>query len=70
MSEVNVNFNINVDANELIKQAKELNANPQINLINYDNLKNFLINATEEEIIEYGKKDYKRAAKKQFLCCP
>ncbi len=52
-------------ANEITKQAKEINAKPHINTINYDNLKKFLINATEEEIMEYGKKDYERMKKMQ-----
>ena len=36
-------------ANEIIKQAKKINANPHLNIINYENLKNFLINATAKE---------------------
>lgn len=47
-------------ANEIIKQAKEINANPVLNLIKYNELKKFLINSSKEEIIEYGKKDYDR----------
>lgn len=44
-------------ANEIIKQAKIINAKPHLNIINYEDLRNFLINATKEDIIEYGKKD-------------
>ena len=43
-------------ANEIIKQAKIINAKPHLNIINYEELRNFLINATKEDIIEYGKK--------------
>lgn len=50
-------------ANEIIKQAKEINANPILNLIKYNELKEFLINSSKEEIIEYGKKDYDRMKK-------
>ncbi len=52
-------------ANEIKKQAKDLNANSEINIIRYDDLKNFLINASKDEIIEYGKKDYERMKKMQ-----
>lgn len=52
-------------ANEIIKQAKIINAKPHLNIINYENLRNFLINATEEDIIEYGKKDYEIMKKMQ-----
>ena len=52
-------------ANEIIKQAKILNAKPHLNIINYESLRNFLINATEEDIIEYGKKDYEIMKKMQ-----
>lgn len=45
-------------ANEIIKQAKIINAKPHLNIINYEDLRNFLINATKEDIIKYGKKDY------------
>ena len=45
-------------ANEIIKQARTINAIPHLNIINHEDLKNFLINATKEDIIEYGKKDY------------
>ena len=41
---------------EIIKQAKIINAKPHLNIINYEDLRNFLINATKEDIIEYGKK--------------
>lgn len=47
-------------ANEIIKQTKKINAKATLNIIKYDELKEFLINANEEEIIEYGKKDYER----------
>lgn len=35
-------------ANEIIKQAKKINAKPHLNIINYEDLRNFLINATNE----------------------
>lgn len=47
-------------ANEIINQAKEIKANPILNVIKYDELKEFLINSSEEDIKEYGKKDYNR----------
>ena len=43
-------------AYEIALQAKNLGVNPVLSLIKYDRLKHFLINASEEEIIEYGKK--------------
>ena len=52
-------------ANEIIKEAKKINANPHLNIINYENLRNFLINASKEDIIEYGKKDYETMKKMQ-----
>ena len=52
-------------ANEIIKQAKKINAKPHLNIINYEDLRNFLINATKEDIIEYGKKDYEIMKKMQ-----
>ena len=52
-------------ANEIIKQAKIINAKPHLNIINYEDLRNFLINATKEDIIEYGKKDYEVMKKMQ-----
>lgn len=52
-------------ANEIFKQSKEIDAIPKINLISYENLKCFLINASEEKIVEYGKKDYERMKKMQ-----
>lgn len=52
-------------ANEIIKQAKKINSKPHLNIINYDKLRNFLINATKEDIIEYGKKDYEKMKKMQ-----
>lgn len=50
---------------EIEKQVKKMNANPYIKVINYENLKNFLINSTNEEIIEYGKKEYELMKKMQ-----
>ncbi len=52
-------------ANVIIKQAGIINARPTLNIIKYDELKEFLINASEKEIIEYGKKDYERMQKMQ-----
>lgn len=52
-------------ANEIIEQAKEIGAKTVLSIVKYDELKNFLINASEEEIIEYGKKDYERMKKMQ-----
>ncbi len=52
-------------ANEIINQAKKIHATPTLNLIKYGQLKNFLINATNSEIIEYGKKDFSRMKKMQ-----
>ena len=52
-------------ANEIIKQAKIINAKPHLNIINYEDLRNFLINATKEDIIKYGKKDYEIMKKMQ-----
>ena len=52
-------------AEEIIKQAKKINAKPHLSLINYENLKNFLINANKEEIVAYGKKDYETMKKMQ-----
>ena len=52
-------------ANEIIKQARTINAIPHLNIINHEDLKNFLINATKEDIIEYGKKDYEIMKKMQ-----
>lgn len=52
-------------ANEIIKQAKEINAKPRLNVINYEKLRFFLINANKEDIIEYGKKDYETMKKMQ-----
>ena len=49
--------------NEIIKQAKAIDANTFLNVINYEQLNDFLINATKEEIIEYGKKDCKTMKK-------
>lgn len=47
-------------ANEIIRQAKIIKANPQLNIINYRNLRDFLVTATKEEIIAYGRRDYER----------
>lgn len=47
-------------ANVIIKQAKKNNAKATLNIIKYDELKELLINANAEEIIEYGKRDYER----------
>lgn len=52
-------------ANEIIKQARTINAIPHLNIINHEDLKNFLINATKEDIIEYRKKDYEIMKKMQ-----
>lgn len=52
-------------ANEIIKQAKEINAKTHINIINYEKLRDFLINANKEEIIEYGKNDLNRMKEMQ-----
>ena len=49
--------------NVLIEKAKEIGANPIVNEIDYIELKEFLINASEEEIIEYGKRDLDRMKK-------
>lgn len=45
---------------ELIKQAETLGAHPFFNIIDYDILREFLINATEEQIKLYGSYDKKR----------
>ena len=52
-------------ANEIVSQAKEIGANPILSIVKYDELKKFLINASEKEIIEYGKKDYEKMKKMQ-----
>jgi len=52
-------------AREIIKQAKEMKAKPVLKEIHYEELKKFLIHATEEEIIQYGKKDYERMQEMQ-----
>lgn len=44
-------------AQEIEIQAKNIGAFVTINYINYDDLKEFLLNATEQQIKEYGKKD-------------
>ena len=49
--------------NVLFGKAKEIGANPIVNEIDYKELKEFLINASEEEIIEYGKRDLDRMKK-------
>ena len=43
-------------ANEIIKQAKKINANPILNLIRYKELKEFLINSSKEKIIDFARK--------------
>lgn len=52
-------------ANEIIKQAKEINAKTHLNIINYEKLRDFLINANKEDIIEYGKNDLNRMKEMQ-----
>lgn len=52
-------------ANSIMEQSKKINANVILNLIKYDELKKFLINANINEIIEYGKKDFERMKKMQ-----
>ena len=52
-------------ANEIISQAKKMGANPTLSVVKYNELKNFLIDASEVDIIEYGKKDYERMKKMQ-----
>lgn len=52
-------------AKEIIRQSKKMNAKATLNIIKYDELREFLINANEEEIIEYGKNDYERMQKMQ-----
>ena len=51
--------------NEIVKQSQKLNAIPYLNIISYENLKQFLIKGTKEEIIAYGKKDLERMKKMQ-----
>ena len=51
-------------AYEIASQAKSLGANPFLSLVKYDGLRHFLINASEEEIIEYGKKEYEMMKRK------
>lgn len=45
-------------AKAIVEQSKRINAKPYLSVIKYDNLRKFLINATKEDIIEYGKKNY------------
>lgn len=52
-------------AKEIELQAKEIKAIPKVKLVNYNKLKDFLLNATEEEIKIYGKKDLKTMEKMQ-----
>lgn len=52
-------------ANEIIKQARKINARPILKVTEYEELRKFLINATDEEIKEYGKKDYETMRKMQ-----
>ena len=47
-------------AKELIKRAEELGAMPQFNIVNYELLRVFLQNATEEQIKIYAKHDATR----------
>ena len=47
-------------AKEIIKKAEELGANPQFNIINYEILRTFLMNANEEQIKTYAKHDKER----------
>ena len=46
--------------NEIVKQAKEIDAKAYLSIVDYNDLREFLTNASENEIIEYGKKDYER----------
>ena len=50
-------------AEEIIKQAKKMRAIPHLKIIDYENLKEFLINSSKEDIIQYGKKDYENMKK-------
>lgn len=52
-------------ANEIIKQAQEIGAKAVLSILKYEELKKFLINASKDEIIEYGKKDYNRMKEMQ-----
>lgn len=52
-------------ANEILSQAKKIGAKAILNIVKYDELKKFLINASEKEIIEYGRKDYERMKEMQ-----
>lgn len=47
-------------AKEIIKKAEELKARPQFNIINYEILREMLINADEEQIKMYAKHDLER----------
>ena len=42
---------------ELTKISKEMKANPLLKITKHEDLKYFLMNASEQEIIEYSKKD-------------
>lgn len=48
---------------ELTKISKEMKANPVLKITKYEDLKYFLMNASEQEIIEYSKKDYEQMKK-------
>lgn len=48
---------------ELTKISKEMKANPLLKITKHEDLKYFLMNASEQEIIEYSKKDYEQMKK-------
>ena len=52
-------------ANEIISQAKQICAQPILNVVKYQELKNFLINSDTDAIIKYGERDYDRMKKMQ-----
>lgn len=45
---------------EIIRQAEKIGANPQFNIINYEILREMLLNCTEEQIKLYAKNDLQR----------
>jgi len=45
---------------EIKRQAENLNVKVLTNIINFENLKNFIINSTEQEMINYANKDLER----------
>lgn len=47
-------------AKELVKQAEQLNTNPYFNIVNYEILREMLLNANEEQIKMFAKHDYNR----------